>query len=90
MLPAREQGGYSGGFTNGELQPGDVYTLQISVEGVPVVPEPASWAMTVAGLVGWVTRALRRRQIRALRFASLVWCCTPRGVPINPPTRPVP
>lgn len=54
-------GGYSGGFIDAEIQPGDAYTLQISVQGVPVVPEPASWAMTIAGLLGLIGHALRRR-----------------------------
>lgn len=62
-------GGYSGGFINAELQPGDVYTLQISVEGVPAVPEPASWAMTVAGLIGLIARTLRQRRSWAIGLA---------------------
>lgn len=74
--------GYTGGFINAEPQPGDAYILQISVENVPVVPEPAQWAMTVAGLIGLIGLALRRRQGWATGLARF---STPFPAPISAP-----
>lgn len=63
-------GGYIGGFINAEVQAGDAYVLQISVEGVAVVPEPARWSLTVAGLIGLIALALRRQRWTAGWAAS--------------------
>lgn len=39
-----------GAYSGGEPLVGDAYTLQISVEGVPVVPEPGPWMLMALGL----------------------------------------
>ena len=51
------------GYVGGEPLIGDAYTLQISVENVPVVPEPGSWMLITLGL-GTLTclRQLKRRR----------------------------
>lgn len=38
------------GYVGGEPLIGDAYTLQISVENVPVVPEPSNWMLMALGL----------------------------------------
>lgn len=58
----------TGGFDPGSATPGggDLYTLQISVEGVPVVPEPSSCALVGVGAM-WLSAAARRRRKTATR-----------------------
>lgn len=53
--------GFTGGYVDAEIQPGDSYALQISVEGVPVVPEPSSFALAAAGAVVMIGVFLHRR-----------------------------
>jgi hypothetical protein len=53
--------GFTGGYVDAEIQPGDSYTLQISVEGVPAVPEPASFALAAVGAVVVIGLSLRQR-----------------------------
>lgn len=56
--------GYIGGFVDAEPQTGDLYTLQISVEGMPTVPvpEPSTFALLAAGAIAVTGFALRRRK----------------------------
>ena len=56
-------GGYSGGFIDAEPQSGDYYTLQISVENVPAIPEPATSALLSVGAIALFgyARSKRRR-----------------------------
>ncbi|CAN5158895.1 hypothetical protein BH11PSE10_BH11PSE10_08740 [soil metagenome] len=55
-------GGYEEGFSGAKPQAGDFYTLQISVENVPVVPEPGSLPMFGLGALA-VLGVLRRHKV---------------------------
>lgn len=53
--------GYRGDTVDALPQPGDVYTLQISVENVPVVPEPGTAVLFGLGALAWAGAVLGRR-----------------------------
>ncbi|MBL8350196.1 MAG: DVUA0089 family protein [Burkholderiaceae bacterium] len=55
------KGGYEEGFAGAKPRAGDFYTLQISVENVPVVPEPGTGALLGLGALGVLTAVARRR-----------------------------
>lgn len=57
-----EAGGFIGASIGAVPQSGDSYELQISVENVPVVPEPATYLLFSAGALAVLARRYRARK----------------------------
>ncbi|MBT2187421.1 PEPxxWA-CTERM sorting domain-containing protein [Sphingobium nicotianae] len=55
-------------YNNGSISRSELRVTSTGLPVTPSVPEPASWAMMIAGL-GVVGGVLRRRQIASVRFA---------------------